>query len=126
MARDINRAEISGRIVREMDKRICPNDKVVADFVVISNRKKLDRDDPDRAKYATAVKITLWNDDAEYWYSRELGIGDEVLVIGQLFSDDFTPKDGQRTSGRLRIDNVEVMKLIKRSQREYRDEEYDQ
>jgi len=115
MARDINKIMISGRIVRIIDKRVCPNDKVVADFVVISNRKRLPADDPDRPKYATAVKVTLWNDDAEYWYDQDLGKGDEVLVVGQLFGDDFQPKDGPKTSGRLRIDNVESVKLIKRS-----------
>jgi single-stranded DNA-binding protein len=117
VGRDANKVTISGRIVKELDRRTCPNGKTVADFVLISNRKQLPKDDPERPKYATPVKVTLWNDDAEYWYNQDLATGDELLIIGQLFGDDFQPKEGPRTSGRLKIDNVELVKLIKRSSR---------
>ena len=39
-----------------------------------------------------------------------------MFVEGQLFSDDFTPKGGTKTSGRIRVDNANV-KLLRRARR---------
>jgi len=125
MARDFNKLLISGRVVREIDRRECDNGKPVADFVLISNRKQLPKDDPDRSRYATAIKVTLWGEDAEYWSNRGLLVGDEVFVSGMVFSDDFQPKDGPRTSGRIRIDNVESVKLLKQAVRNRSNEDYE-
>jgi single stranded DNA-binding protein len=121
MARDINRVLISGRVVGDIDLRECPDGKPVADFKLVSNRKQLPKDDPERLKSAVFIKVTLWTEDAMYWSGQRqietLGRGDEVIVEGQLFSDDFTPRDSeQRTSGRIRIDNASI-KLVKRSRR---------
>lgn len=127
MGRDINHIVIQGRVKKPIELRWCPDTpdgkpgKPVADFILVSNRKHLPQDDPDRAKFAVDIKVTLWDDDALYWSGERmiepLEKGDEVVVEGQLFSDDFTPKDtGQRTSGRVRIDKANV-KLMKRAQR---------
>ena len=121
MARDTNLVLISGRVAYDIELRTCPDGKPVADFKLISNRKQLPKDDPDRLKYAVSIKVTLWGDDALYWSGQKqqqaLKKGDDVLVEGQLFADDFTPRQSeQSTVGRLRIDNANV-KLIKRAHR---------
>ena len=117
MSNDVNRLFISGRLVKDIELRECPGGKPVADFILASNRKHLPKDDPERSKYATFIKVTLWNQDAEFWGGKShvepLYKGDEVLVEGQLFGDDFIPKEGMKTSGRIRIDNAHV-KLLRR------------
>jgi single-stranded DNA-binding protein len=122
MGRDVNRVFIQGRVKRPIELRECPDGKPVADFVLVSNRRQLSKDDPDRPKFAVSVKVTVWNEDALYWSGERmiepLEKGDEVMVEGQLFSDDFEPKGtGQKTSGRLRIDNANI-KLMKRARRD--------
>jgi single-strand DNA-binding protein len=122
MSRDINHVTVSGRVAQEVQLRETPEGKPVADFKLVSNRKQLPKDDPERIRNAVFVKITLWNDDAVYW-SEQLQKGDEVLVEGQLFQDDFQPKGSeQRTSGRIRLDNVNV-KLLKRARKNEKIEE---
>lgn len=121
MGRDINHVIIQGRVKKPIELRQTPEGKPVADFILVSNRRQLPRDDPDRAKFAVSVKVTVWNEDALFWSGERmiepLETGDEVIVEGQLFSDDFQPKGAdQKTSGRLRLDNVNI-KLMKRAQR---------
>lgn len=118
---DVNRVIIQGRVIKPISLRRCPDNKPVADFVIISNRKKLPKDDPERPKYATLVKVTLWSRDAEFWAGEQnmpaLDAGDEVLVDGQLFGDDFTPKGSEtKTTGRLRIDSANIT-LLRRGRR---------
>ena len=122
VSHDINLLRISGRLIKPIEHRQCPNNgKSVADFIMVSNRKHLPKDHPDRARFATRVKVTLWNEDAEYWSGNNdsstiLEVGDEVLVEGQLFNDDFVPKGSDLpTSGRSRIDNVVFLKLLKKA-----------
>jgi single-stranded DNA-binding protein len=122
MGRDLNQVSIIGRVVQDINLRECPNEKPVADFKLVSNRRQLPKDDPERLKNAVFVKVTLWNEDALYWSGERdnepLLKGDEVLVVGQLFGDDFTPKGSdQPTSGRLRIDNVSILRRLKIARR---------
>lgn len=129
MARDTNIVVISGRVINPIELRETIGGKAVADFKLVSNHKQLPRDDPDRLKYAVFVKVTLWGNEAEFWAGEgekqidPLSKGDEVLVEGSLFSDDFIPNGSDTpTSGRIRLDNAKV-KLMKRSRRHEREEE---
>lgn len=133
MARDVNFVTMTGRVLApgiELRWTKGDNPKPVADFKLVSNHKQLPPDHPDRLKYAVFVKVTLWADDALYWSGQgekeilPLDKGDEVLVSGSLFSDDFTPQGSDvRTSGRVRIDHAEI-KLLKRSRSRTEDAEY--
>jgi len=124
MGHDVNIVTISGRLILDIEVRACPDGKPVADITLVSNRKRLPKDDPDRMKYAVLVKVTLWGDDADFWSGRgekeiqPLRTGDEVFVQGMLYPDDFIPNGSDtKTSGRLRVDNVRELKLLRRARR---------
>jgi single-stranded DNA-binding protein len=117
---DVNIVVFSGRLVRPISeiRRIPGSNKPVCDFLMASNRKRRDKEDEDRNKYATFIKVTLWNQDAEFWGGAQeghpaLNTGDAVIVHGQLFDDNFERDDGTMTSGRIRIDNAHVSLLHK-------------
>jgi len=124
MGRDINHVIISGRVASAIELRETDSGKSVADFKLVSNRKQLPEDDPDRINFATFIKVTVWGDDALYWAGQKEGTnnepldkGDQVIVEGKLYADDFTPKGSdQPTSGRHRIDEANI-KLMKRKVR---------
>jgi single stranded DNA-binding protein len=110
---DFNSSTISGRLTRNPDIRTIPDGGTVMDFYVACNRYLPPKAEGEKMEQLTSfVKVTVWNKRAEK-LSKLLHCGDEVLVQGQLVDDNFM-HDGERTSGRIKIDNVVVVKILNR------------
>lgn len=103
---DVNYVVLSGRVTREPTLRTTPSGVSVCDVGMASNRYA-----SDNRQFTTFARITLWKKQAE-WAGEKLGVGDEILVQGQLVDDNFE-KDGNMTTGRLKIDNARVKLLAK-------------
>ena len=103
--RDINTVVISGRITQEISLRTTPSGLSVCDVDVASNRFGKNKE-----QITTFTRTTLWDKQAE-WAAENLSVGDTVVVQGQLEDNNFE-KDGQKTSGRLKIGdaNLQLMK----------------
>lgn len=108
---DVNVVILSGRVTREPNLRTTPSGVSVCDIGIASNRFKADK-----SQLTTFARITLWNKQAE-WAGTALSVGDEILVNGQLVDDNFV-KDGQKTAGRLKIDNARVKLIRKKATQE--------
>ena len=105
---DVNVVIISGRLTRDPQTRTTPSGVTVCDLGIASNRYSSNKE-----QFTTFVRVTLWKKQAE-WAGEFLHVGDTIQVQGQLFDDNFE-KDGQKTSGRLKIDNARV-NLLRRKQ----------
>jgi len=115
---DVNDVTISGRLTRNPDFRTPPKGGAVLDFYLACNRYRrlstVEGEKPEYEQLTTFIKCTAWNRNAEYLHEL-LHTGDEVLVIGQLVDDNFM-HDGQQTSGRLKVDNLSVVKVLKKAE----------
>lgn len=113
---DLNCVYISGNLVREPEMRQTPRGTAICDLLIASNRyvpAQAEGEDPQRQ--TTYVKVTLWNGRAEKW-GDVLHKGDKILVSGRLVDDNYIPKDQENaTRGRLRIDNVDNVMLIRKA-----------
>lgn len=105
---DVNRVLISGRLTRDPELRKTPSGTSVLDLGLASNRYS-----KDKRQFTTFPRVTLWDKQAE-WAAENLRTGDTVFVEGQLVDDNFK-RDGQMTSGRLKIDNARVQLLRKKA-----------
>ena len=107
---DLNEVLISGRLTKDPEFREIPNGFAVLDFYLACNRY-LRREGEEPEQLTTFVKVSVWNKRAEH-YSEVLQRGDEVLVRGQLVDDNFN-HEGKMTSGRLKLDNITFIKIIR-------------
>lgn len=105
---DVNHVIFSGRLTRNPELRKTPSGVSVTDLAVASNRFARDK-----RQFTTYLRCTLWDKQAE-WACEHLGTGDTVFIQGQLVDDNFE-KDGNQTSGRLKLDNARVQ-LIRKKQ----------
>ena len=112
---DFNDITLTGRLTRMPDDlRTTPDGASVLDFYIACNRYLSKQDEDGKFEQLTTfVKVTAWNKRAEK-LQRVLHKGDEVLVKGQLVDDNFV-HDGVRTSGRLKVDNLSIVKILRRA-----------
>lgn len=113
---DINIVVLQGRLTHNPELRKTPSGVSVCDFQIASNRfvpRKGQEGQFD--KYTTFTRITLWNRLAERYADGKgaLKTGDMIMVEGQLVDDNYE-KDGQKTSGRLKVDNVTRLNVLVR------------
>jgi single-strand DNA-binding protein len=108
---DVNHVVFSGRLTRNPELRKTPSGVSVTDIAVASNRFARDK-----RQFTTYLRCTLWDKQAE-WACENLGTGDTVFLQGQLVDDNFE-KDGNQTSGRLKLDNARVQLMRKRATQE--------
>jgi single-strand DNA-binding protein len=107
---DVNVSVIGGRLTRMPELRTTPSGVAVCDLTIASNRYRKRKSAEGFDTYTAYVRVTLWDDMAER-FAKQLKTGDGVLVTGQLVDDNFE-KDGQKTSGRLKIDNVSQLNVV--------------
>lgn len=117
---DMNFIVISGRLSQNPEVRTTSSGVQVCDISVAVNRyirkkgAKPEAEGKDAFEQITIFpKVTLWDKKAE-WASKNLKTGNEVMVYGQLVTDDYTRPDGTSTSGRMKIDNVRNIRQITR------------
>jgi single stranded DNA-binding protein len=112
---DFNDVTMSGRLTRKPDEiRKTPDGASVLDFYIACNRYLSEQDEDGKFKQLTTfMKVTAWNKRAEALH-RILKQGDEVLLKGQIVDDNFE-RDGVKTSGRLKLDNLSLVKILRRA-----------
>lgn len=112
---DFNNVVLSGRLTREPEMRATPDGHSVTDFYLACNRYLNEKLEDGKFKQLTTfIKCTAWNKRADQ-LSEVLHKGDEVLVQGQLVDDNFEV-DGEKTSGRLKLDNLSIVKILRRAE----------
>ncbi len=111
---DVNLSIVQGRLTRMPELRKTNSGVSVCDVQLASNRyvKRKDKE-KEYDQFTTFVRVTLWNQMAER-YAEQLKTGDQVIITGQLVDDNYE-KDGQKTSGRLKIDNVSQVSIVARA-----------
>ncbi len=88
----LSKIVVSGRVIREPEKRFTPNSNVpVSEFAIAVESNP----GPDGTAQSTPVKITTWRDLAER-VSHEIKKGDLVIVDGRLQINNFTNSEGQK------------------------------
>ena len=113
----INTVILQGRLTRKPELRTTPSGVSVLDVSLASNRQVPQKGtDGKFTEFTTYAKVTLWNKMAER-YAERLQTGDMLIVQGQLVDDNFE-KDGVRTSGRLKVDQVTRLNLIPHQRRD--------
>lgn len=88
----LSKIVVSGRVIREPEKRFTPNTNVaVSEFAIAVESNP----GPDGQSQSTPVKITTWRDLAER-VSHEIKKGDLVIVDGRLQINNFVNSEGQK------------------------------
>lgn len=105
---DLNTVILTGRLTRGVESRTTGSGVTVADIGLAVNRYG-----SGGKKFTSFIKATAWNQNADF-AKEHLGVGDLISVQGVLVNDDYE-KDGEQTSGRMKVDNVQVQLLRKKS-----------
>jgi single-strand DNA-binding protein len=98
---DLNSVILTGRLTRAVDTRITSSGVSVADLGLAVNRYG-----SGGKKFTSFIKVTAWNQNADF--------AKEHLNVGDLISVHYE-KDGEQTSGRMKVDNVQIQLLRKKS-----------
>ncbi len=91
----LNEVRFLGRSVKDAELKYVGESRV-ATFRLVSNRRIKKRDDTYNEK-ATYIDCEVWNQRADY-ASSYVKKGTPVLVRGQLETDEWTSKEGQKRS----------------------------
>lgn len=102
---------IEGNLVADPEMRFTPSGKQLAEFRVAATRRKRN----DRGEWyddkQVFLKVTVWDLLAEN-VANSLHKGDGVVVVGQLYQDEWEGQDGQRrTEVKMEGRNVGVSLL---------------
>lgn len=112
---DWNEVRVSGRLTHNPEVRKTPSGVAVCDISIACNRYARPDANGDQKQFTTFVRATAWNKQAEF-IGKTAHVGDEVIVLGILEDDNFTP-DGETkpTYGRLklRIDDFRLGRVAK-------------
>jgi single-strand DNA-binding protein len=93
MARDLNKVMISGRLGKDVELRVTPNGRSVANFSVASSRNVKDGD---AYKEQTEwFRIVAWEKLADTC-ANFLTKGSHVFIEGRLQTREWADKDGQK------------------------------
>jgi single-strand DNA-binding protein len=114
MKSDVNQVIFTGRLTRNPELRTTPSGVAVCDVHIAVNRYVKEQ------QYTTFVRITTWDQRAEFFGDPERGLrtGDFIYVQGSLVDDDYEREKGNpstRTSGRLKVDNAQI-KILRRAE----------
>ena len=102
----LSKIVVSGKVIREPEKRFTPNNNVaVTEFVIAV--ESIPRSDA--APESTPVKVTTWRDMAERC-ANEVKKGDLVAVEGRLQINKFVTAEGQNRRD-VEIDALNVENL---------------
>jgi single-stranded DNA-binding protein len=117
MANDLNNITVEGGLVKDPDVRETPGGVSVCDLYLATNQQRGGR------RVTTLIKATLWSHHAEFW-GNSLRKSDRVMVIGAIADDNFalpleqdasgTAPGSGRTTGRLKVDYVSQIRLMRR------------
>lgn len=87
----INRVILQGRLVREPELRQTGNGAAVCSFTVANSKKYKEREDK------LFLDCTAWRGTAEF-ICRYFHKGDEIAVEGQLWTESFEDREGNKRS----------------------------
>jgi single-strand DNA-binding protein len=96
MARDLNRAQLIGRLTRDPELRYTPSGAAVCSFGIATNRSWT-TDTGEKREEVDFHNIVAWNKLAEIC-SQYLGKGRRAYVEGRLATRSWTGQDGQQKS----------------------------
>lgn len=104
----ISKIVVSGRVVRQPEKRFTPNGNVpVTEFAIAVESPAR----PDGTVETQSVKVITWRDLAERC-AQEIKKGDLVAVDGRLQINSYTSSEGQRRrDAEIEASNVENLSL---------------
>lgn len=91
----LNKVEIAGGVVRDVDLRFTPGGTAVAQFTVACSEPRWDSKDRVEKIYTTYVSVEVWGAMAEQ-ATEEISRGDDVYVLGSLTQNEFEKKDGTK------------------------------
>src|SRR5271154_2458331 len=102
----LSKIVVSGKVIREPEKRFTPNNNVaVTEFVIAVESISRSEAPPE----STPVKVTTWRDTAERC-ANEVKKGDLVAVEGRLQINKFVTAEGQNRRD-VEIDALNVENL---------------
>ena len=87
----INRVILQGRLVRDPELRQTGNGAAVCSFTVANSKKYKEREDK------LFLDCTAWRGTAEF-ICRYFHKGDEIAVEGQLWTESFEDREGNKRS----------------------------
>lgn len=100
----MNKVFLMGRITRDIEKKATPSGVSVVNFTLAVEDDYKPKDGTDR--HVDFVDCNAWAGTADF-ISTYMGKGRNVVVVGQLKSDKYTDKDGnKRTSWKVKVDNI--------------------
>lgn len=106
---------IEGRLGADPDLRFIPSGKAVANLNVVTDRR---RKNPDTGEWesteTTWRKITCWGDLAEN-VAESLQKGDEVIIVGREWLEEWVSKDGDKTGVNLAVEAYTVGPALRRT-----------
>lgn len=102
----LSKIVITGRVIRDPEKRFTPNANVaVTEFAISVESPRRSEGPPE----TNVVKVVTWRDLAER-VAGEIKKGDVVAVDGRLQTNNYTTQDGQRRR-EVEIDAIAVENL---------------
>ncbi|MBU4098661.1 single-stranded DNA-binding protein, partial [Patescibacteria group bacterium] len=96
MAKDLNRAQLIGRLTRDPELRYTPNGAAVCGFGIATNRTWT-TDTGEKREEVEFHNIVAWRKLAEIC-SQYLSKGKRVYIEGRLTTRSWTGQDGQQKS----------------------------
>lgn len=97
MSLQLNKFIIAGNLARDPELRLFPNDRSVANFTVITNRRWKDQATGEPREEATAVDCEAWGKTAELlgaYFSK----GTPIYLEGRMKQQRWEQPDGQKRS----------------------------
>lgn len=96
----MNRIIIKGRLTKDPELKTTNSGKNVCNFDVAVGRNF-------NHEIADFFECTVWNEKAEF-ICKNFGKGKEILIEGEMQSEKFTDKNGnKRTSWKINVDRIE-------------------
>lgn len=107
----MNRVEVSGGMTRDGELRFLPSGAAVYDFTLAVNEARWSKKDGAQVVFTTYVSCQAWASLAEEMAERNLGKGDEILVLGRLSQSSFEKSDGTKeTKTRVTVQSYSVVR----------------
>lgn len=119
MSRDINYFFGIGNLTREPDLRYTPQGTPVCRFSIAMNRRYQGKNGP--VEEVTYITVSAWSKLAEVC-ARYLHKGSRVAVVGELRSNSWEGKEGERrVSYEVRAENIQFLSLPRGIKEEVRE-----
>ncbi len=117
---EVNKAEVAGRIVRDLELRYTAGGMAVADIDLAVNTTIFHKD-KDNEEEVLYLKLTVWGKTAEFC-AEYLGKGSPVFAEGKLRSEQWETKDGQKRSS-IKMNVFKIQPLEWKGKRKDEDHE---